>query len=192
MEQCFRGTQMELIQATTEHLPSYAAALRAGWSADTARSEAAKEELDRVEADPNGFLKSLYDPEAAGDRIKLPDGSMVERIPGYVRWMWDGEFCGSIGLRWVNGTETLPPTCLGHIGYAVVPWKQRLGYATHALKLLLPEAKVLGLRFVVITTDLDNLASQRVIAAAGGVLTERFTKLRQNGGGDALRFRIDL
>jgi predicted acetyltransferase len=41
--------------------------------------------------------------------------------------MWDGEFCGSIGLRWLPGTEELPPHCLGHIGYAVVPWKRRLG-----------------------------------------------------------------
>lgn len=183
---------MKLIQATSEHLPSYVAALRAGWSADTAREEAAKEDLGRIEADPNRFLQSLYDPEASGDPIKLPDGSTVERVPGYVRWMWDGEFCGSIGLRWVNGTEELPPTCLGHIGYAVVPWKRRLGYATRALRLLLPEAKGLGLRFVTITTDLDNVASQRVITAAGGVLAERFTKLPQNGGGDALRFRIDL
>ena len=39
---------------------------------------------------------------------------------------------------------------------------------------------------------LDNIASQRVVTRAGGVLTERFTKLPQNGGGEALRFRIDL
>ena len=28
--------------------------------------------------------------------------------PGYVRWMWDGEFCGSTGFRWQRGTEALP------------------------------------------------------------------------------------
>ena len=183
---------MELIQATPEHLPSYVAALRAGWSADTARTDAAREELERIEVDQDQFLASLYDPEAKGDPIKLPDGSTVKRLPGYIKWIWDGEFCGSIGLRWVNGTEALPPHCLGHIGYAVVSWKRRLGYATQSVKLLLPEARALGLRFVYVTTDVDNIASQRVVTRAGGVLTERFTKLQQNGGGEALRFRIDL
>jgi len=183
---------MQLVQANREHLASYVAALRAGWSADTGRPAAATEELERIEADPDQFLASLHDPEAKGDPITLPDGSKVQRLPGFVKWLWDGEFCGSIGLRWANGTEALPPHCLGHIGYAVVPWKQKLGYATQAVKLLLPEAKALGLRFVHITTDVDNVVSQRVVRAAGGVLTERLTKLPQNGGGEAFRFRIDL
>jgi len=41
--------------------------------------------------------------------------------------MWDDEFAGSIGFRWQPGTSALPPHCLGHIGYAVVPWKQGRG-----------------------------------------------------------------
>lgn len=53
--------------------------------------------------------------------------------PGYVRWLWDGEFCGTIGLRWQPATEALPPHCLVHIGYAVVPWKQGKRYAKRAL-----------------------------------------------------------
>ena len=153
------------------------AALRAGWSADTVRGAvAAQEELQRIDADPDLFVASLYDPEAKGERIKLLDGSTAERLPGYRKFMWDGEFCGSITLRWMNGTEALPSYCLGHIGYAVVPWKQRRGYATRAVKVLLPEAKAVGLRFVHITTDVDNVVSQRVVTAAGGVLVERFTK----------------
>ncbi len=44
-----------------------------------------------------------------------------------------------IGLRWQRGSEALPPYCLGHIGYAVVPWKQGRGYATRALREVLGE-----------------------------------------------------
>ncbi len=47
-----------------------------------------------------------------------------------------------------------------------------------------------GLPIVDITTDLDNVASQRVIEANGGVLVERFTKLASAGGGPALRFEV--
>jgi predicted acetyltransferase len=184
---------MRLVQGSRDHLPSYVAALQAGWSADNVRgAAAAQEELERIQADPDGFLASLYDPEARGDPIKMPDGSTVARIPGFVKWMWDGEFCGSIGFRWLPGTERLPPHCLGHIGYAVVPRKRGLGYATQALKEMLPEAKARGLRFVELTTDLDNVPSQRVVLAAGGVLAEQFTKPAQYGGREGLRFRIDL
>lgn len=29
----------------------------------------------------------------------------LEMLPGYHLWMWDGEFCGSINLRWHRGTS---------------------------------------------------------------------------------------
>jgi predicted acetyltransferase len=182
---------VQLVRPTSLHLPSYVSALERGWSADNSRgSAAAQEELARIEADPAAFLEGLVDREAKGRPITLPDGSTVSRIPGYHRWMWDGEFCGSIGFRWQPGTTKLPPHCLGHIGYSVVPWKQRRGYATRALGLLLPEAATEGLPFVEITTDPENAASQRVIQANGGVLFERFTKPPQFGSVAGLRFRV--
>lgn len=184
---------MQLVWPSMQHLPSYVEALQQGWSADNVRgATAAREELDRIEADPAAFLQSLVDREAKGEPITLPDGSSVSRIPGYRRWLWDGEFCGSIGLRWQPGTTALPPHCLGHIGYAVVPWKQRRGYATLALRLLLPEAKAEGLPFVELTTDPSNIPSQRVIQANRGVLVERFLKPPQYGNAEALRYRISL
>jgi len=183
---------MQLVRPGPEHLPRYVAALERGWSPDNTRPEAARDELSRIQADANAFLDSLEDREAKGAPVTLPDGSKVKRLPGFRRWAWDGDFCGSISLRWQPGTTELPAHCLGHIGYGVVPWKQRLGYATSALRLLLPEAKAVGLPFVELTTDPDNIASQRTIEANGGVLVERFTKPAQFGGKPGLRYRIDL
>ena len=184
---------MQLIVPDLAHLDGYADALRRGWSPDNVRvDEAPLEELARIEADPAAFVASLDDPEAKAGPITLPDGTMVPRMPGYRRWMWDGEFCGSIGFRWQPGTGALPPHCLGHIGYAVVPWKRNRGYATSALRQMLPEARAEGLAYVEITTDPDNVASQRVIEANGGVLVERFTKPPQFGSKPGLRYRIDL
>ena len=184
---------MELVWPSLDRLPGYVDALVRGWSPDNLRGRAAaEEELARIAADPRGFVASLVDREARGAPVVLPDGSTAERLPGYVRWMWDGEFCGSIGLRWQRGTEALPPHCPGHVGYAVVPWKRRRGYATAELRAILPEARAEGLARVEITTEPDNVASQRVIEANGGVLVERYRRPPQLGGTPALRYRVDL
>ena len=148
--------------------------------------------LIKFSADPEAFLATLEDREGKGPRVKLPDGSHVSRLPGFHRWLWDGEFAGSIGMRWQPGTAALPPHCLGHIGYSVVPWKRGKGYATKGLRLLLPEARLVGLPYVEITTDADNIASQRVIEANGGELVEHFTKPPQFGSRPGLRYRIAL
>ena len=92
---------MQLVRPGPEHLPSYVAALEGGWSYDNERGvEAAREELSRIQADAAAFLASMEDREAKGPPITLPDGSAAKRLPGFRRWLWDGEFCGSIGLRW--------------------------------------------------------------------------------------------
>ena len=183
---------MELVWPAAQYLSGYVHALEQGWSPDNLRPEAASEELARIAKDPDRFLSEQVDREAKGPRVILPNGSTVPRLPGYSRWMWDGEFCGAIGFRWQPGTTDLPPYCLGHIGYSVVAWKRQRGYATRALQLLLPQARDEGLAFVVLVTDADNIPSQRVIEANGGELIERFHKPADYGGAESLRFRILL
>lgn len=184
---------MQLVWPALAHLESYRAALERGWSADHLRgAAAAQDELARIADDPHGFIASMVNRQALGGPVTLPDGSLGERIPGFRKWIWDGEFCGSIGLRWQPGTPALPPHVLGHVGYAVVPWKQRRGLATAALGALLGDARQEGLAWVELTTDPDNLASQRVITANGGVLVEHFRKPAAYGGGPGLRYRIML
>ncbi|MDP2004450.1 MAG: GNAT family N-acetyltransferase [Rubrivivax sp.] len=184
---------MQLVRPAPEHLAAYADALQRGWSPDTLRPAAALETLERLQADPDGFLRLTEDPQGLGPPITLPDGTQVPRLPGLVRWMWDEEgFAGSINLRWPKDLGPLPPHVLGHIGYTVVPWKRQRGYATQALALLLPLARAQGLRRVDITTDTTNRASQRVITANGGVLVEHFSKPAVHGGTPSLRFCIEL
>lgn len=184
--------ELTLVWPSAEYLPSYVAALERGWSPDNLRPEAGREELQRIAANPAAFLASLVDTEATGSPIALPDGTTVPRLPGYHRWLWDGEFCGSIGFRWQRGTEALPPYCLGHIGYAVVPWKQRRGYATRALREVLKDAAARGLRYVEIATGVENVASQRVIEANGGILVEEFVTPPALGSQNERRYRVPL
>jgi len=178
---------LALVPPSLDHLDAYADALRQGWSPNNVRDVSA-EQLAEIAADPAAFVGQFT---AAGGTVKLGDGRLVPRLPGPVRWMWDGAFCGAISLRHVPGTEDLPAHVLGHIGYAVVPWKRRLGYATEALRQMLPLAVALGLRHVDLTCDDDNRPSQRVIEANGGHLVSR-TPDADRPGHDKLLFRIRL
>lgn len=183
---------MQLVCPAPPHVASYVAALERGWSPDHTRPVAAVEELERIRADEASFLAGMDDRDASGPPLKMPDGSLVPRLPAIRRWMWDGEFAGSIGLRWQPGTTALPAYCLGHIGYAVVPWKEGRGYAKEALRQILPEARALRIPFVELTTDPDNIASRRVIESNGGVLYEEFVRSVHHGSTRGLRFRIYL
>jgi predicted acetyltransferase len=183
---------MEIVKPSAEHLPSYFAALWRGWSPMFTSTELDRDEIARVTSDPEGFLSLQEDRQALGGPIPMPDGSFVPRLPGLHMWMWDGEYAGTISLRWQPGSNALPPTCLGHIGYGVVPWKRGRGYATAALAAMLPIAANEGLDYVEITTEPDNVGSQRVIEANGGGPPERFLKLDVHGGGEGLLYRIDL
>ncbi len=184
---------MHLVRPAAEHLASYRAALERLWSPSTTDPGLSRVELERIDGDPAAFLAGKDDPHASGQPITLPDGSVVARLPGFQRWMWQDGFVGVINVRWQPGTAALPPHVLGHIGYSVTPWNRGRGYATAALRELLAQLPALGLPYVEITTDVDNTASQKVITANGGALVERFTKPAAYGtDSPALRWRIQL
>ncbi|MEV6164834.1 GNAT family N-acetyltransferase [Streptomyces sp. NPDC052052] len=64
------------------------------------------------------------------------------------------------------------------IGYGLVPSAQGLGYASEALRALLLFARAQGVSCVHGDTDLDNLASQRVMTAVGMRLVEEDARLK--------------
>jgi predicted acetyltransferase len=183
---------MPLLRPDRRHLPAYVDALERGWSPSASRPAVAEEELRAIADDPDKFLAGLDDPEASGPPVLLPDGSSVPRLPSLRRWIWRDGFAGTISLRWSSGTEALPPTCLGHVGYAVVPWRRREGLATAALRAILPEAAAVGLPHVEVTAAAANAASVGVILKAGGEFVERFVPPPALGPVDTLRFRIVL
>lgn len=57
----------------------------------------------------------------------------------------------------------------GHIGYGVIPSQQRRGYATAMLTQALPLCAKLGIERALVTCDVDNIGSQKVVEKCGGV-----------------------
>lgn len=90
-------------------------------------------------------------------------------VPATILWWIEGdEFLGLLSIR-----HRLTPGLRevgGHIGYAVRASARRRGHATAMLRAALPVANRLGIDPALITCDITNVASRRVIEANGGVL----------------------
>lgn len=114
--------------------------------------------------EPATFALYVDEARAAADEAtpRPPD-----HVPQTTLWWLDGdEYLGRVGIR-----HRLTPALErrgGHIGYDVRPSARRRGHATAMLRAALPVARDLGLDRVLLTTDADNVPSQRVIRANGG------------------------
>jgi predicted acetyltransferase len=94
-------------------------------------------------------------------------------LPGYVPrtvfWVIDenGEAIGMVRMRHClnDGLRELG----GHIGYYIRQEKRNQGYGKEALRLALVELKKIGEKRALLTVDMDNFSSIKVIEANGGI-----------------------
>lgn len=99
-------------------------------------------------------------------------------VPSTHLWWVDGAtYLGRVQIR-----HRLTPVLRevgGHLGYYVLPAHRRLGHATAMLAATVPVAAALGIECLLITCDVDNIGSRKVIEANGGLFAgRRADKLR--------------
>jgi len=112
-------------------------------------------------------------------------------VPCTTRWLQDidGDIMGAIRIRHHIDHPYLAIEG-GHIGYDIAPSCRNNGHGTQMLRLAIPIAQQLGIPRVMLVTDANNLASQAVIRACGGQLTQ--TLISPAYGTLILHFWIDL
>ena len=121
------------------------------------------EKSEMIHADFDGYIEELR-------QIELGLGLQPGHVPSTTYWLVDDErrILGVLRLRhWL--TPRLERV-YGHIGYDVRPSERRKGNGTIMLGLGLERARELGLKRVLVTCDVDNIASARIIEHNGGIL----------------------
>lgn len=79
----------------------------------------------------------------------------------------NGKVVGRISLR--HKLNDFLERIGGHIGYCVIPSEENNGYATEMLRQSLEVCRKLKIFKVLLTCDLDNIASKKVIEKCGGI-----------------------
>jgi predicted acetyltransferase len=158
---------MEFVEPDARFRESYVDAIREFHAIDTDRPPFSRHEISEIES-PEAFAAFVARLHAS----KLPETPRPDwKVPDTTLWWVDGDhFIGRLGIR-----HRLTPALRsvgGHIGYDVRPTRRREGHASRMLAAALPIAAGLGLGQVLLTCDVDNLASRKVIETNGGVLFE--------------------
>ncbi len=131
---------------------SWLAAERAARAQDAGPTDV----LDQAEADFTRFV-------AVRQGIRV-----LWNVPSSVWWYISGDtFVGELVIRHQLTAELERNG--GHIGYEIAPAWRRQGHATAMLAEGLVECRRLGLAKVLLTCDVANEPSRRVILANGGV-----------------------
>ena len=158
-----------LVRPAMAHVASFVDALREGYSRDTLREETPAS-IVQVADSPAWFLGQINEPPVT---IVLPDGSLGKRVPETALWYVDrDEFLGSVHLR--HHLNEVLEQWGGHVGYAVRPSAQGRGHASAMLAGMLDYARAHHpeLDRVMLTVNLKNPGSMRVVEKNGGVLAD--------------------
>jgi len=106
----------------------------------------------------NEYLKDLHNYSIG---IDLPEGYVATSS----FWLIDNNEV--VGVVRVRHQEV---EFCGHIGYDISPCYRNKGYGTEILKLALEEAGKIGIKEAIVTCNIDNLSSKKIIEKNNGQL----------------------
>ena len=137
------------------------------------------EMLQEIPSEENGLLNKangltfeeykewLVEKQRDSEQEGLVDGW---KVPYTTFWLYDDDVPVGFGSVRHFLTEALSKIG-GHIGYGIAPRFRGKGYGKEILRLLIEQAKEIGIEKALVTIHLDNEASKAVALANGGVIT---------------------
>ncbi len=138
---------------------------------DESSFRSAIEEFAR-ETPPWQFAFGFDEALPFSDYIALLDGqSRGVGVPShfvpntYFVGVVDGTIVGRLSLR--HTLNEFLARIGGHIGYGVIPYQRRQGYATEMFRQVIPHCRLLGIENALISCDEENIASRKVIESFG-------------------------
>ena len=151
----------ELVLPDGRYEPSYLASERELLALGTSASELA--------LDGDAFRARLERLAAFAAGVLPPGG----RVQSTTLWLVDGdEYLGRISIR--HRLTELLRVYGGHIGYDIRPSRRGQGLGTLLLRASLPHARALGIDPAMLTCDVANAASWRMIERCGGTRESTF------------------
>ena len=122
----------------------------------------------------NGLSFEEYKQWLINKQIESEQKGLVDgwKVPSTTYWLYVDNVPVGFGSIREFLTDALR-VAGGNIGYGIAKPYRGKGYGKELLRLLLNEAKGMGIDKVLVTILLDNIASQAVAIANGGVVTER-------------------
>jgi len=135
------------------------------------------EMLQEIEKEENGFINSVKAMTFEeykqwlmhNDAASRGEGLQDWMVPQSIFWLYVDDRPVGIGKVRHYLTESLRIEG-GHIGYAIRSTERNKGYGTVLLKMLLNEAKKLGIERALLTIRLHNYASLKVAVKNNGVI----------------------
>lgn len=155
---------LQLVLPSEKYKESFIEAI--GEQSDDQLSRVEGYKPDRYNGNFDEYLKNFEKEREGKD---LPEGW----VPQTVFWLVDGEkFIGRFSVRHYLNDNLMKVG--GHIGYSIRPSERKKGYGTIGLKLALPKARELGIDTALITCNLDNVGSKKIIEKNGGILENEY------------------
>ncbi|GIF51866.1 putative acetyltransferase [Asanoa ferruginea] len=157
----------------------------AGMTEFQAEGRGAADDQSMIGAEIRAYRDSWHNPEVFAEYTAWLRAQALEEsprppthVPSTTLWWVDGDaYLGRLAIR--HRLNDSLRELGGHIGYDVRPSARLRGHATAMLAAALPIAEALGIDSVLVTCDVDNVGSRRVIESNGGVFDdERSGKLR--------------
>jgi predicted acetyltransferase len=176
------SSTLELVEPSAALHHSWLAS-RDEWGRGVHQDGAGHRPEDEVDT-PTGFATWVERLRREGDVSVPPEPG---RVHATYWWIVEHDtYLGAITVRHQLNDFLLDTG--GHVGYGIRPSARRRGHATWALTSVLPHARALGLGRVLVTCNVDNVASARTIERCGGVLED----VRDTVLGSKRRYWISL